>query len=71
MSIAYCCPTCGGSVFSVCVTQIATVEFTEDGEHEVSDVRGDVYWDDNTPVTCDGCGEHDILKLFKALEEAA
>lgn len=62
------CPRCGNRHLQVVVTQLADVEFDEGGDHEVSDVYGDVEFSSESDVICatnhGGCGHSGTLKEF-------
>lgn len=64
------CPKCGNRHLQVIVRQLADVVYDEDGDHEVTDVYGDVDFDDDSFVVCatnhGGCGHAGTLKEFSA-----
>lgn len=62
------CPRCGNRHLQLVVTQLADVTYDEDGDHEVSDVYGDVEFSVESDVICatnhGGCGHSGTLKEF-------
>lgn len=62
------CPKCGNRHLQVVVRQLADVVYDEDGDHEVTDVYGDVDFDDESAAICatnhGGCGHAGTLKEF-------
>lgn len=72
------CPRCGNRHLQVVVTQLADVEFDEGGDHEVSDVYGDVEFSSESDVICatnhGGCGHasdarQNFIDDMRALED--
>ena len=59
------CPTCLSRRFQIVARQMADVTYDEDGNHEVTDVYGDVEFDDESHATCQECGWSGQLKELK------
>ena len=47
--------SCGGTWFYITVTQLASIQFLENDDHYVEDIRGDAEWDDDTDAICPAC----------------
>ncbi len=66
----YTCPHCGGSHFTLTVTQLVDVEFSVDDhgeqDHRVTDgPRGDMEWGGETHAICLDCRHCDTLANLK------
>lgn len=68
----YVCTKCGNTSFTLVVSQLVDVEFSDDEPEVIDGPRGDMEWTDESDAICTDCGHCDTLATMKVnTEEAA